>query len=680
MIKIIKRTFLTFLAAGMALMCVLFTACTPEEDYGDPATDGYQVTFLYPDGSPVKGTDYAGSGQKAPKTYAVLQDANGNNLTQPAQGVLNDYGTVNFNYKVPGEYTVYLGNVPDGYSYETFKTTADRARYSVNLTLNYTKYEINVQNPDGSAYTNANVKLMNGDNEIASLTTDAQGKATSQSVIAGEYDIFVDIPDTLGYRPVKTTKKGSPSTIKLFNVSLIDFSDEDIMSEEELDSWASDRNLNNDLFTKVNTSVDNYLYNADIKGSEEKFFLIKAKWSGSYSITARSDRDAGGNIQKDANYNMHFYGSTFDPELERKDLNILGSTNGGNNMQNISLKAGEKFIISVSSLNSEDYIFPFIISYDREPHTVSASESKDYTLKFDQINYAIIEFKPTVSGKFEITSTSLEYDPMLVCYSSATKKPLPLGKNETSDLTDERFIGCAGNDNGGEGNNFLYTEDVMKNFVGNTYFYYIYLKDSNINYPAEINVKITRTGDATEETVVQKKIATATAAWETQDEQTGKSFRFAPIDGSATVAEKNGGYYITVDGSEYELHAAISLELQSSFDGNSYKEGIGYSYATIEYMGDSSVSPASEDNTEQKNTNLTVYEDLNKRDVTWNYTQFIKDYASHCNSVGTYKLNAELKLFMERYNNQRGLEIIWYMEIENAKPEYYWLLGCGYYA
>lgn len=97
-------------------------------------------------------------------------------------------------------------------------------------------------------------------------------------------------------------------------------------------------------------------------------------------------------------------------------------------------------------------------------------------------------------------------------------------------------------------------------------------------------------------------------------------------------------------------------------------------------MGDSSVSPASEDNTEQKNTNLTVYEDLNKRDVTWNYTQFIKDYASHCNSVGTYKLNAELKLFMERYNNQRGLEIIWYMEIENAKPEYYWLLGCGYYA
>ncbi|MDE6504502.1 MAG: carboxypeptidase-like regulatory domain-containing protein [Clostridia bacterium] len=689
--KTIKRTLFTLLASGMALMSVLFAACTPEEDFGDPATDGYQVTFLYPDGSPVKGTDYAGSGQKAPKTYAVLQDADGNNLTQPAQGILNDYGTVNFNYKVPGEYTVYLGNVPAGFGYETFKTTADRARYTVNLTHKSTNYEINVENPDGSAYANASVKLMNGDNEVASLTTNAQGKATSQTLLAGEYDIIINVPETLGYRPAKTNKNGKPSTVKLFNVFPIDFKDENIMSHEELNDWANDENLNNEFFTRVNTSVDNYLYTAEVKGNEETFFLIKAKWSGVYSITARSDRDADGEIiyddnnRKVANYNLHFYGDTFDADQERKDMNISGSTNGGNNTRQFSLKKDETFIISVSSLDGQDYSFPFIIAYEREPHTVNVNSDENFTLKFDQINYAVIEFKPTVSGKFQITSSTTAYDPMLICYSSATKKPLPLGKDETNDITDNRFVGYAGNDNGGEGNNFSYVEDVMKNFVGNTFFYYIYIKDVDIDYPAEINVSITRIGDATEETVVTKKTATATANWETQDEQAGKTFHFAPVNGSATVTEKNGGYYITVGETEYELHAAISLELRSIYDGtsSSYKNGTGYSYATIEYMGDGGASPSATDNDgqpTQKNSNLTVYEDLNKRDVMWNYTQFIKDYAEHCNSVGTYKLNAELKLFMERYNNQRGGEIIWYMDIKNANPEYYWLLGCGYYA
>ena len=78
----------------------------------------------------------------------------------------------------------------------------------------------------------------------------------------------------------------------------------------------------------------------------------------------------------------------------------------------------------------------------------------------------------------------------------------------------------------------------------------------------------------------------------------------------------------------------------------------------------------------RKNTNLTVYEDLSKRDIDWNYTEFIAKYAKLVNSDGVYEVNAELKLFLERYLNQRYTDIT----SDTAKPNQPWLLGCGYYA
>ena len=101
-----------------------------------------------------------------------------------------------------------------------------------------------------------------------------------------------------------------------------------------------------------------------------------------------------------------------------------------------------------------------------------------------------------------------------------------------------------------------------------------------------------------------------------------------------------------------------------------------YSFSTVELFGDDGGNIGGGDSDGRKNTNLTVYEDLTKRDIDWNYTEFIAKYAKLVNSDGVYEVNAELKLFLERYLNQRYTDIT----SDTAKPNQPWLLGCGYYA
>ncbi len=655
----------------LALACGLVAACEKidepgngPEDLGNPATDGYAITILYPDGSKVKGSE---SSDPYGSIYVELVDAEYNLVDESATAKLNEDGVAQINYFVPGEYFIRINDYPEGYVYDTsVKTSADKARYTVKLELDApTPYTINLEYFNEDPIPGVTVKLMDGTNVVATATTDADGKAVTPTIVRGKYNIVLEnMPEGYGYKKASTAVSAWPVTVTAVVLKDINFESANKLDEDGVAVW--DAALNDEYLSikRFDKTGDCYVYTAEFAAKEEVFYKIHAPKTGSYTIGSKN----GNNYSIQFCYDDLTYGDS--------SLTITSDMNNGNNVQKMQIKKGETLTFSVKSLDRKAGAVDVLVCLPvPEPIVTTATAEGTYTLNFEEYHIAYLNFITSQgirAGKYEITSLSDNYDVMVVEYANG----YPV-YDEDSNLP-APYEGYAGNDDGAkDGKNFVYTNNLTVSYVGNTFQYRVIIKDEIINYPVTIDVKIERTGDADQEIEVTQKTAVAHVDTRYFDQE--GTFTWMPTDGSLEPYRKDdGNWYVQVNGVEKALVVAITKTIRNQV----------YSFATVEYFGGGK-GQGNENNEpakERQNNNLTVYEDLTTLDTTWNYTGFIETYAGrlengkyvggYTNSDGVYQVNDELKLFLERYMNQHCADITGSTTVP-AQP---WLLGCGYYA
>lgn len=661
--KIFKKFVLTVVAACLIITGVFAAACNPAETQTeDPAKDGYTITVLYPDGTPVKASD---TGSNRRRVRVALYDESGKNVMpnydKEGLGVLSDNGTTTLDYKIPGEYVITILNIPEGFDAPVTKTSADKSKYTVTLVTKKCSYDINVKLPDGNGANAYDVKLMNGESAIASGKTDASGKFSTPVIEAGIYDVVVTAPEGTNYnhKPLSTKRSGAAIEVKLFETTIITTDENYRMTDEQFDYW--DERVNGSVITRISKDNDNYLFNAQTHGSEETFFILKAEKAGRYTMTLKSDEDEHGAPLPKTNYLIKFYvNNSFGQEND--SMRLSGTNNNGNQSQVMSLKSGEIFIFSVSSLDGrENYSVDFVIAYSKEAVTTEAFDEGTFLLSFNDINEAVLAFKPPKSGKYQITSLSDTYDPRIVLYAFGP------AYDEDGNLI--------GDDNSGEGKNFSYVEHIQESYTGNTYTYHIFI-DSAIT--TNLSVKIERIGDADPEIVINVTEAEVKATLVKQEKQSG-SWKW--LDENDSVTEKDGKFFVNVDGSEKQVYVAIKKDIYDKGD-------VKYSFATVEsLLPEGGQPPVGEDGSGASggqpstggNGKLTVYE-IGSRVQKYNYTNFVKTYAGYCNSYdGVYPMNEELKTFVERYMSNWWTDYFDNPDADNP-PANLLQFACGYFA
>lgn len=661
--KIFKRIvplFLAFCMTGIAA----FSACTPNNgDDGhkdvttpvdDPAKNGYTITVTYPDGTPVDGTADGGTDDRGRPLYVFVQlsDANGSPINDEFSyknyATVNAYGSARFKC-TPGEYTVTLVNCPKGYQALTAKTSATKEGISIVLANNMVTYKTNVTYPDGSEANGVTVNMTGGSKDISAVTG-SDGVATLDEVVSGTYRIAIKAPEGYAAKSYVTsaTDATQAHTVADVNIELVPVTTltlENALSNEEKANIASDYNSNNlEIF---NPNVDSYQFTTNVAYGEEKIYTFVPEYTATYSVYIHPDYKNSRN----AGYLISMLGNDIGDNLQTPDF---GNTSLNNGTGKILFYATENVPVyfSCSKLTDNTSTYDFIISKpDFSQEVFATTVPGDYELTM-RSNSQYLTFSPNMSGVYEITSKTNDYDTKLQMLSNSL------------DVLDE-------DDNGGDGKNFKFKVEVQDSYVGNTYRFRIFvnkLDGSEVEYPAVLPVSITRTGDAKPEESIKIIPVTTT---NTQKFSGNGQFNWLPLDGSIRPHEDgNGNWYVTVNNTEKRLLVAISKNLydgrtlstppaEGSTPGDTTDTSI--SFATIQYMGGDTATPngSGEDNG-IKNNYLTVTEADLSGSTRYDYTALINTYSGYengkpvagaglCNSDGLYYVNAELHLFLTRY-------------------------------
>lgn len=692
--KVFKR-FITCCVAACIIAATAFAgACTPgnsnnndKDKHTDPTVNGYTVTVLYPDDTPVKGSD-----TNNPRKVVTIQlvDKDGNDISG-AKNIVDEYGVSNVPYMHSGIFLIDVLNCPNGFEYkDKVYTVEGRGDYTVKLSAQAVNYTINVKLPDGSPAVNVTVSIKQNGTVVKSAVTDTTGKAVIENVDAGTYDVeFTNLPEeNVSYLPTKITASTSNLTVNLISLSELPL--DKVMSDEKLDEWDKVANSYDEGgagVVRFDRTAECYDFETYIPEGKKVYYYFTADEDGEYRFISRGKY-----------YIVDFYGPSLD-EVQNTTASVHESTNTCEMMQ-FQLKKGEKFYFSYSippretnadTDNPDEHelsgIREFMIAkpvegvknYEIIAPTYSAPKL-DYTVSF-AMDTAIISLKTTEAinpekpdatdgGIFVISSHTDLYDVRVEYY--------PYLSNTLSPELED--------DDSGEGANFSLTIEVPPSHSGNCYYFKIIIKSKldggEIDYSAGVEVPITieRTGDAEENwSPVEDKHATATAKYA---DQTGKTFHFLLGDKSSislddfNIVERDGGYYVNIEGTERELVIAISKNICT----------LPYSYATIEYMGGDRGGSGNDDelpsvpSDTKQNVYLTLYTDPSvgedRTNPKFNYAPFIEEYAALCNNDGVYKLNAELKEFAEKYYRQHSQDFIYGLSLD----ECCWLISCGYYA
>lgn len=650
MLKVFKKALFFIVAACLAVTCLVTAACEelpPEGPHGNPSEIGYVVTVKYPDGTTVKGSDAGGR----LFVNVALSDGDGN-IIEGTATPLNESGIANIDYKVPGVYGIEVVNCPAGYLYtQKIKTTANEAYCEVNLTMKpYTDYTVNVL-LDGSGVADIGVKFVKGSSTVATATTDANGVATLANVPTGVYAVELEnLPKGCYYAKTNTTISGVPVDVVLRSTTVLEFTDDTKCEGAALKEWTD--KLNGVLINRIDVEAEHHLFTAEIGEGKEVFFSITTgDVRGRYVIL----------VKDNTNYITRFYGtdlSQYDPSMT---ISYEEEHGNANNRQEMYIYANSTYYFSFASLDGQAESVQFLIELPvPEPTDVTYSETGTYAVDFE-MNTAILRFCPTVSGVYSVFSDSSEYDLKLVSYSPATLRPnaAPDDDNEQGDYPD----GYLGDDNSGEGNNFLFKETFTAGELGATRIYYLIIKDSEVHYPVQVNVTIRRDGDVVEKEVERINITSS----ETQkyEVESGATFHWMPTDGSLPTKEIDGKWYVTVDGHDLPLLVAINKTLENN----------PYSLATWQYFGEVEYNPEAP---VIQNHNLTVREETQSKIIYRDYTSFIETYSKLTNSDGVYHVNGELKAFLDACGENSWANLIGITD-NPVKPAQPWLICCGYY-
>lgn len=645
-------------AACLTLTAVAFAACNPDDTdippetpSGSPEKDGYNITVLYPDGSPVKGTD---SGDRYARVSAELTDENGERIDPNAKADLNEAGVAQISYNVPGEYYVKLNDIPPGYAFDntSVKTTVDKAYYTVSIELGApTPYTVTLIQPDGSPLSGVDVKLMSGSTEVASATTGENGVATTPTIVRGAYKVVLDLPEGLGYRPIMTGIGLTSIYVDLVKLSELPFDEEHLLEGEALESWDNELNWyypnkENPTMTnlKFDPEADCYAYNVEVGEGEEVFFQITAPKTGAYIIGSKKGND----------YEIKFYQN--DLSSYDSSLTISSDMNNGNNIQRMRIIEGKQLTVSVKSKTGAAVTVEMLVCIPLpEPEMTIASAPNTYTLNYvEGVKEAIVRFNTAEIGtgvfKLDIETS----------YNIRVEEVANTGHVLNDDLQ------------------LPHTLEIRNSEVGGYTDYHIYILNDDAPATTQIKFTITKTGEArTERTEEINMTAHVSSKF---DEQTG-TFTWMPTDGSIAPYEKGGLWYVNIGGDEKPLVAAISKNLNvyspdqvENPDGDDADDS--YSFTTLEYFGENGYTPGT-----QQNTNLTLVT-INTSDteivtVKTKYNDFINTYAQYSNNDGVYQVTNELKDFLEQFMEGRYAD---FTGSNNNKPALPWLIACGYYA
>ncbi len=644
----------------VTLTCAIIAACNPEDqgngpndiDYGDPATDGYQITLLFPDGTPVTNKD--GDSQFDIPSIE-LTDEDGNIVDQNAYSEVNASGVAQISYYVPGEYYIKVTDYPSGYMFDNkaIKTSADRAFYTVSLfPAAPTSYRVTVNYPNGDHMAGITVKFMSDNTTVATATTDESGTASTPALERNTYNIVLEnLPEGYIYKTATTSISGAPVTITTYAATAVMFDDEHKLDENGVKVWDDALNSYTGIsIIRFNTNADCYQYNATFAANQEVFFTLKAPKEGEYIIASKKNND----------YVIQFYSN--DLSYVDNSLTISSAINNGNNVRYMHINENETLTFSVKSYSREAGTVEVLICMPvPAAKTITAVEQGEYNLTFDEFPVSILNFKTSTipgqgfgQGVYRISSDSANYDVMIVEYVNSFPS-----LDETSDLTGE-YEGFAGNDNGkGDGLNFVFDLEFSQSYIGATVELRIIIKDENFSGTTQIKIKIERLGDAEEEKPITVNPVTTNVTEKYADPQAGSTFTWMPTDGSVVPYSRDGKWYVNVNGEEKPLVVAITKNF----------EDWDFSFSNVEYFNEDGTLSST-----PVRAHLTVA-DGNDQYLAWNYRDFIAKYATLVNSDGVYEVNDELHTFLERYMNQRYTDLT----ASTVRPAYPWLLGCGYY-
>lgn len=187
------------------------------------------------------------------------------------------------------------------------------------------------------------------------------------------------------------------------------------------------------------------------------------------------------------------------------------------------------------------------------------------------------------------------------------------------------------------------------------------------NYPVDLKITITRTGDPKPPVVKNNVIMKAEELPEVYEVPQGLLLG-APLDSEQAVLGSDGFYHV---GSETGPYLLAKLVGSSRYMDENFEN--------VEFHGNKNLQiPGPVD--EETNTQ-DIYMYINYSDTTGTVPEidpscFIAQYSDRCNGDGVVRITEELALFLQRYAGYMGAMGIYQGAVDE---EDYWLIPCYYY-
>lgn len=611
MTKLCKKVLLVCLMI-LSVVCIGLAAACNNGSGGGGSSVTYTVTVVDDSNNPVK--DVSVYLQKGSTRYDAVESDDDGKASFTLAGDTYDVGLV-------------ASSIPEGYEAPTgVQVTKDAPTVTATLVKKLV-YKVNLVDEDGQPFYHEEIEVALCKVGGSCLTPSAlgtDGTWTMTNIEAAEYKVQINFPESIEknytfdgnneyaggnttshYYTGHVTAAEPEVTIVIHPLNKLDLTNE--MTADEKTAFANGFSQFEDNQLPVNYSFE-YTFKAD----ETKYFSFEPYKTASYVLFC-----------KKANTEFGFEEENY--TVETNLAQGLNMTKGKTVYFKVTSAAAGKvqFVIAGPDAGEDSSTVTFTDEGTKEVKIVNAAK------------YATVIFTAGKTGVYEITSEG-NYDTKVECYANSFK----IGEE----------------DDGGEGQNFKYSGIEIQQ-VGPTFEFRVFVKE-DATFPATLNVKITRTGDAEEIVERQTQKVTATQVGQTAYEDVAGKYTEIDLETPQTVVLGNDNYYHyeTADG------PVLVVKLSKAFRDN-------FGIFTAENTMGRAATPF-----------LMAFNDYETETIFWDYTGFLKDYQAKCNADGVYGVNAELKLMLERWagatisDSMFGIEKLGTIAEGNE-----WLIPCGYY-